>query len=406
MTDVESQRGEHHIARSNVLEPAAWYSEMRAKCPVHKDDGFDPPFFVLTKYADIDRAIRDQDLWVNRDGPGLAFAAQGVLQSADGDDHRRHRSAVTPAFTTPAMRRVEPRIRKILTDLFDSFQASGQGDWIRLLAKPFPVRVIAEILAVPADQRDEFVAATGEIVAAFGDGDAARYQAASTELRRHMSDVIHARLDEYDRKSAEGDVPDDFGDDVPGLLVMAHRRGELSFEEMVGIETNLLIGGNDTTTNLIALMVYRLASRPDLLEQIRADRSLVSAAVEETLRFDAPTQGMFRTNTSDAVIGDVTIPAGSKVELLFASANRDEDAWTDPETFRIDRDPRELRRHMAFGRGMHLCIGAPLARMEAAMALNELLDRFATVDLDGDPVLSPSFILRGFSEMPIRWTLA
>jgi cytochrome P450 len=403
---VETE-AEPHIIRSNVLEPAGWYRSLRAKCPVHKDEGFDPPFYVLSRYSDVDKAVRETELWVNRDGPGLAFAGQGVLQSADGDDHRRHRATVTQAFTSPAMRRLEPRVLEIAAALFDDFAAAGEGDWIALLAKPFPALVIAEILGVSADVREEFAAASAEVVAAFGDGDVARYQAAASILRARISFVLDKRLAVLAGWSPDdGEPAADLPDDVSTMLAVAHRRGELSYEEMVGIGTNLLIGGHETTTNLLALMVFRLAARPDLLERVRADRSLIETVVEESLRFDSPTQGMFRTNARDTEIGGVEIPAGAKVELLFASANRDEDVWEDPEEFRIDRNPRDLRRHLAFGRGIHLCIGAPLARMEAATMLSQLLDRFATLELAGEPSLTPSFILRGFTRMPIRWTLA
>jgi cytochrome P450 len=406
MTEIDT--AEHdHIARSNVLEPGEWYRELRARCPVFEDTHHDPPFYVLSKHDDVDRAVRQTDLWINRDGPGLAFAAQGVLQSADGDDHRRHRASVTSAFTSPAMRRLEPWIKQVAAGLFGAFSAAGGGDWIELFAKPLPVAAIAEILGVSPDAQEEFAAASAEIVAAFGDGDVRRYQSASAILRAHISSVIDQRLAALNGwDPADGDPPSELlPDDVSGMLAVACRRGELDYQEAVGIGTNLLIGGHETTTNLLALMVFRLAERPELLEQVRADRRLIPAFVEESLRYDSPTQGMFRTTTRETEVGGVKIPAGAKVQLLYAAANRDEDVWADPETFRLDRGDRDLRRHMAFGRGVHLCIGAPLARMEAAVMLSQLLDRFATVELAGDPVLSPPFILRGFTSMPIRWTL-
>ena len=398
----------HHVTRSNVLEPGAWYQTMRAECPVHRDTGFEPPFFVLSKYHDIVRAVRDTDLWVNRDGPGLAFAGQGVLQTADGDDHRRHRAAITQAFTSRAMRRVAPRVTQIVAELFDQFATECEGDWVELLAKPFPAIVIAEILGVPAGLREKFGAASSEMVAAFGDGDARRYARASGDLRGQIEVVARDRLEMlagWDPASVADPEPGLIPDDVSAMLAMAHLRGDLSYEEMIGIGTNLLVGGHETTTNLLSLMLYRLAERPELLEMVRADRSLVEIAVEESLRFDCPTQGMFRTNSRDTDVGHVPIPHGSKVQLLYASANRDEDVWDDPEEFRLDRGSRDLRRHMAFGRGIHLCIGAPLARMEGAAVLTEVLDRFATVQLAATPELTSPFILRGFATMPIQWTL-
>ena len=306
------------------------------------------------------------------------------------------------------MRRLAPRVTQIVKELFDGFAQAGEGDWIELLAKPYPAIVIAEILGVAVDSQAEFAAASSEMVAAFGDGDAQRYARASADLRGQIEVVARARLEAlstWDPASGAAPEPGLVPDDVSTMLAVAHRRGDLDYQEMIGIGANLLVGGHETTTNLLGLMLYRLIEHPWLLEKVRSDRSLVELTVEESLRFDCPTQGMFRTNSRDTDVGGVAIPRGSKVQLLYASANRDEDVWDDPEEFRLDRDARDLRRHMAFGRGIHLCIGAPLARMEAAAALTELLDRFATVELAATPELTPPFILRGFITMPIRWTL-
>ena len=193
-------------------------------------------------------------------------------------------------------------------------------------------------------------------------------------------------------------------DDVCSMLAVARRDEVISREEMRHLGYQLLVAGHETTTSLLGLMLYRLLERPDVMARLRADPALVPHAVEEALRFDSPVQGLFRTNASECVLAGQTLPPRTKVQLLFGSANRDPEQWASPDEFSLDRDAKELRRHVAFGWGIHLCLGAPLARLETRLTFERILARMDDIELAGEPTRNESFVLRGLTSLPLRWT--
>ena len=165
----------------------------------------------------------------------------------------------------------------------------------------------------------------------------------------------------------------------------------------------LLVGGNETTTSLITNLVWRLLQNRELWQALVDDPTLVDVAIEESLRFDPPVLGMYRTTTCPVSMSGTVIPADEKVMLLYASANRDPKVWDDPDTFRLDRDLNQLRRHMSFGFGLHVCPGAALARTETRIAVNKLIASVPTLQLDGEPERIETFLLWGKRTMPVRW---
>jgi cytochrome P450 len=179
----------------------------------------------------------------------------------------------------------------------------------------------------------------------------------------------------------------------------------VSHGEVRRLSQQLLVAGHETTASLISLMMYRLVQHPDLAAQLRAEPHLVPSAVEEFLRFDSPVQGLFRVNRDAATVRGVELPAGTKLQALFAAANRDPDVWDDPDELRLDRHGPGARPHLAFGWGVHHCIGAPLARREAQLALRWMVERFDSVELVGQVAVNEPFILRGLTTLPIRWTV-
>ena len=191
--------------------------------------------------------------------------------------------------------------------------------------------------------------------------------------------------------------------DVSSIMALALRDGLLSRAEMRHLGYQLLVAGHETTSSLISLMLYRLAERPDAMATLRADPALIPVAIEEALRFDSPVQGLFRTNAAECPVRNEIIPERSKLQVLFGSANRDPDRFTEPDEFHIDRDPKELRRHVAFGWGIHLCIGAPLARLETRITFERVLARMADIEVAGEVRRNDSFVLHGLTTLPLRW---
>lgn len=398
-----------HLAHANDLEPSIGHAYLREHCPFHFEANHDPPFHVLSRFDDVVGVLKQPDFWGNGDGPGVFYQEGGVLGAADNPDHDRQRRVLRRIFLPTVIARMEPKVAAVVDAMMDDFVPAGAGDFVREYAFTMPALVIGDLLGVDVEDRNQFRDWSTDVVNGLGGGDLGRYEAATRNMHTYFDRLIEdraARLDAAGGLDRLGDT-DPIGtvlpEDAVSVMYVAHLRGELSRQEIRRLGHQLLVAGHETTTGLMGLMMYRFCKRPELLDQLRADRSLLDAAVEEGLRFDSPVQGLFRTNAEPARVGDDALPARSKLQVLFASANRDPDRWEDPDTFRLDRDLRDLRQHVAFGWGLHYCIGAPLARMEARLTFDRVLDRMADIELAGEPMLSETFILRGFTSLPLTW---
>jgi cytochrome P450 len=383
-----------HGDSARAFEPFGDYADLRAHCPLHAETGHDPPYYVLSRFDDIVGVLKQPALWGNRDGPGVFYQEAGVLGSTDDPDHARHRRVLRSAFLPTAIARLEPRVAAIADELFDEIVPLGGGDFIDLYAFPFPAIVIGELLGVRPEDRDHFRDWSLTAVNALTGGDLDAYEQAKTAISDCIEVVVDARA------AALPDAPDD----VSTLLAIARRDGMLSRDEVRHLGYQLLVAGHETTSSLIGLMLYRLIERPEIMARLRAEPELVPHAIEEALRFDSPVQGLFRTNTSECTLAGTELPPRTKVQLLFGSANRDGGQWDTPDEFRLDRDDLALRRHVAFGWGIHFCIGAPLARLETRLTFERLLARMDDIELTGEARRNESFILRGLTSLPLRWT--
>ena len=194
-------------------------------------------------------------------------------------------------------------------------------------------------------------------------------------------------------------------DDVISVMTRAELDGTLTHHEVRKLCQQMLVAGHETTASLIALMLYRLIERPELLTQLRANPDLIPMAVEEFLRFDSPVQGLFRVNPEPSSVCGEELPAESRLLTLFASANRDAAVWADADEIQLDRFRSGANSHLAFGWGIHHCIGASLARHEGRLALQWMVERFETVERIGEVEVNEPFILRGLTTLPIRWTV-
>jgi cytochrome P450 len=396
-----------HSVQARDFEPFEAFEQLRAHCPLHREVDHDPPFYVLSRYDDIVDIIKQPQLWGNGDGPGVFFQEGGVLGSADDPDHVRHRRVLRRAFLPTTITGLEPQLAAVADELFDEIVPLGRGDFIELYAFPFPALIVADLIGVEPGDRDQFRQWSVAIIAALAGGDMKGYENATHSIWEY----VDVRLDERERVLDAADLPpgtDPIGtvlpEDILSILLMARRAGDLSPAETERLAHQLLVAGHETTTSLLGLMLYRLIQFPDVMAHLRADPSLIDVAVEEALRFDSPVQGMFRTSREETELLGEEIPARTKMQLLYASGNRDASHWDHPDEFRLDRDANQLRQHLAFGWGIHLCIGAPLARLEARLTFERVLQRMGDIELTGKPLRNDSYVLRGLTSLPIRWT--
>ncbi|OKK17228.1 cytochrome [Streptomyces sp. CB00455] len=330
--------------------------------------------------------IRHSASWESDGGNAVGL---NMLQ-ADAPRHTRLRGLVAREFTAGRVAALGPRVQRAADALLDALPTAGTADLVDAYALPLPLTVICELLGVPGEDRHLFHAWSSELVTPTSAGAA---DAAGAEMSAYFARLI-------DLKSA------DPGADLLSSLVRAHAREErLDAGELLGMAFLLLVAGHETTVNLISAGVLALLRHPDQLAALRGDMSLLDGAVEEILRYDGPvTAAAFRYAAEPLEIDGVRIPAGDSVLLSPAAASRDPRHFPDPDRFDIRRPPRG---HLAFGHGVHHCLGAPLARAEGRIALETLLrrcpDLALTVDAD-TLVHRQGVMLRGLAALPVRWS--
>ncbi|OLT18867.1 hypothetical protein BJF78_11815 [Pseudonocardia sp. CNS-139] len=327
---------------------------------------------------------------VDPDDPNAPLSP--LLLMSDDPEHARRRAIVNRAFTPARIAAWEPRIREVAAAHVDRLRDLPDVDLVRDLAALLPVRVISLVLGVPQEDADRFRVWSEEITSAVGnhDADQARLAHVQAAFTGYLSDL----LDRWDGTADAG---------VLSSIAAAERAGELTRLQCVSFVAELLIAGNITTTHHLASSMALLAGHDGLFARLQADPALVPAFVEESLRLESPIQGFFRLATRDAEVGGVPVPAGARVFVLYASANRDPRAWPDAPDLRLDR--AGLAAHVAFGRGAHACIGASLARLESRVVLDVLLDRLASVELTvpaAELPYGPSFVNHGPTRLPVR----
>ncbi len=388
-----------HLEHANDLEPSVGHHHLIEKCPIHREESFDPPFFVVSRHEDVLSMVTDPELWQNGSGPGVFHQMGGVLGSADDPDHRRQRKVLQDGFRPAAIQSLAPRVEQIGRMLWDdAFSADGAGDFVRLFAFPFPAIVIAEMLGIRSEDRDQFGHWSDDIVNGLGGGDLRLVEKANEGIYALVDDLVVERRTIIE---AGGEPPDD----LVTVLTRAHLAGDLAYGEVRRLCQQVLVAGHETTASLLSLMLYRLITQPRLVDELRADPERIPWAVEEFLRYDSPVQGLFRTNSRECEVHGETIAPGTKMQLLFAAANRDPRVWNEPDTIDFDRFGPGSRPHLAFGWGVHHCIGNVLARREGQLALRLMIDTFETVELTGEVKVNQPFILRGLTTLPIRWTV-
>jgi cytochrome P450 len=385
-------------------DPASTFAVLRSQCPVHHTE-LPAPHFSLSREADVAGALRDDVTWSSKYGPGLSYGdGTGVLVSSDPPRHTTERLAISRIFKPSVIEAMEDDVRGLVGDLVDRFEARGRGDLIADLAMPLPLTVMCWMLGLPTGDIEMFrgwVMPMAEGVSAAGGREIV------PEVREAYRSYAAYFVPHVEGRAAAVADGADVPDDLLTRLLTVERDGErLTGQQVLGFCQFLLVAGSATTTLLIGNVVNRLLSAPDQLALVLDDRSLIPNAIEESLRIDAPVHGLFRTNTCPVTLHGVDIPTDSKVYMMFGSANRDPDAWDDPDRFDVTRDLKDLRRHAAFGVGIHYCLGAPLARLEAAAALDAVLDRLTGLRADGTATRVRAAVLNGFESLPVAWDVA
>ncbi len=392
-----------------VLEdPFPAYATLRANLPVHHYPDFHPPFYTLSRSEDVREALSNPGDFSIRYGQSPQYTRPSGLMN-DPPEHTPFRSLFNRAFTPRTVKELEGPITAIAGDLLDRILPRGSGDLQHGFASPFPTKIIAELMGIPREDHRAFRRMSDDLTATYNEPDAAATLAPRQAFDDYFQGVIGARQELLRRAGV--DRPDEsvLGSVLPNDLVSRLAVAEVDGRSLDDKELSwtlllLLLGGNETSMAMIGNLLWRLLQVPERWAALRDDPSLVDAAVEESLRFDPPVLGLFRTPTRDLTLHGVRIPAKAKVMVLYAAVNRDPEIFDDPDEFRLNRDPDETRRRvMTFGFGHHYCPGAALARLEARIALRMLLERAPNLRLVGEPTRIVPFNLWGRATLPAAW---
>lgn len=371
------------LSEGFLADPYPTYTALRASDPVH----FDPwrESWMLTRYADVEPALRDDTRYTAEQGPPTSMLV------ADPPRHTRLRGLVSKAFTPRSVQQLRPRIQAIVDQLLDAAAGEATIDVIAAFAYPLPITVIAELLGVEPEQRAFFRAESQKIALNLGpsaDPHAGLHAAEGRgQLRAYFEELIAKRRVEP-------------RDDLVSALVQAEERGDvLTHSELLAMLLLLLIGGHETTVNLIGNGLLALLHHPDQLARLRSEAGGERRAVEELLRYDSPVQYTGRVARTEFTLGGKLIRPGERVRMILAAANRDPAVFADPDRLDLGRDPCP---HLAFGMGVHFCLGAELARVEGEIALTTIVRRFPRLRLVEQPLRwRPTPVMRGLEALTI-----
>jgi cytochrome P450 len=379
-----------------IADPYPTFHRLREKGPVHKSP---LGFWVITRYDDVVSVLREprmgkegiQKLVEKRTGEP---AADLSMLTRDPPDHTRLRGLVAKAFTPRVVEALRPRVAAMIEDLLDRMEDRGKTDLMQDLAYPLPITVICELIGVPVEYRDTFKEWSMDV----GRGLDAIFlrpelAARAGAARKALADFFRALIAER-RKAPHNDLL--------STLIAAEEAGDkLSESELLATCTLLLIAGHETTVNLIGNGTLAMMRNPSEFARLREDPALAASATEELLRYDSPVQRTARICQEDVRLGGQIVPAGEVMMLFFGAANRDPARFPDPDRLDLGRTDN---RHVAFGQGIHFCLGAPLARLEGQIAFAALARRLPKLALATEaPEFRPAFTLRGLTELPLTF---
>lgn len=398
------------LSPAQLTDPYPLYSRMREECPVFHDAEHD--LWIVTRYSDVMAVVKDPGTFSSENAvrasvrplpvPVREALAQGwplspTLTDSDGDVHRRLRLLVAQAFTPKRVQALEGPVRRTIDELIDGFAGDGRADIVERFGWHLPLIAITDILGVPradvpALHRWSYnwlrlMQATDPV------GDLVGYAEDVVAMQRYFMRLLRGR---------EGSGGSDL---MSGLLTARTAGGEsLTLVEAMRVPMNLIIAGHVTVTRAIGNGLATLLANPGQLRALRGDPALAPSVVEEILRYESPAQGLFRTVRRETTLGGVPIPAGARIMVHWGSANRDEDIFPAAADFDVTRD--SIATHLAFGKGIHACIGAPLARLQLKLALPRLLERLPNLRLADQADAAERdtiFFARGFRKLMLEW---
>ena len=361
-----------------LADPYPRYQQLRDEDPVHWNQGINS--WMLTRYTDVLAALRDQNLSSAQIGafserlpesiaekvqPMISLISDMMLMS-DPPDHTRLRKLANKAFTPQVIDRMRSHIQTVVEELLDDVEKSGHMDVIPDLANPLPAIVISEMLGVPAEDREQFKMWSSRLAAFLGNirtvsETAEIAQQSVFDLSDYLRNIISQRRAEPQ-------------EDLISALVVAEEEGDAFSEaELYSMCILLMLGGHETTTNLIGNGLLALLQNPVQLEKLRADPEMIEPAVEEFLRYDSPVQSSVRIATANMEIGEKHVDKGQRVTMMLGAANRDPERFSNPNELDLSR---EDNRHLAFGFGAHFCLGAALARLEGQICIGAVVQRW------------------------------
>jgi cytochrome P450 len=370
-------------------EPYAAYRALRRDFPVYRNE--ERGFWALSRFDDVQRAAREWRCWSSAKGVNLddtlSLTGPGNFIAADPPDHDRLRRVVRERFTPATIGAMQPAIRDDVRATLEAAIRAGGLDAAATLAWAIPVRTISRLLGLPLEDEPVLRSELRAAIARERGSDRlpATARRAAESLRTYFADHVERRRH-------------DGGDDLLADIVASERSGALTAGEIPGLCLLLYVAGTETVADFIGNALVALAEHPEQRALLAAEPQRSAAAVEELLRFESPVQYQVRTATAETELHGVAIPAGSAVALLWGAANRDERRWERPDELDLTREPR---RHLAFGEGIHHCLGAPLARLQGRVVLEETLRAMPGYRLAGEPERITTHNTRGVARLPI-----
>lgn len=369
-------------------DPYPLFAELRRTQPVLRADTINRLSYVVTRYDDVLAVLRDPEMFSSRANAEVGKYMGRTIIEMDGKEHNRMRALISSVFTPRSIDGMTGLVESLTHEIIDTFARDGRVDLVDSFSMALPIQVIAEIVGVPRADYPKFKEWSLALIGFPRDPKGG--MTASRTLRDYLVPFVQARRREP-------------RDDVISKLVTGTVAGTgLSEEEVISFLRLLIPAGAETTARLIGSMLFALLAERDRYERVRADRSLVRWAIEETLRWETPVVFVARQTTRDTTVAGVEIPANSLVSAVVGSANRDETHFPNPDRFDLDRRDD---RHLSFGFGRHFCLGSHLARLEARMAVNAVFDRFPGLRIDPDqpPPTITGLAFRSPRALPARF---